>query len=261
MKKALFIDAVGILDTDLLEEYVKRDQMLRDRHIAQRRKGKRYLVTFMAAALAMLLCVALLVTSLPLIYVFNAQEINSAVSKGVESILFPLDKKTEDGMPVNKEDLLINWVEWKFAREFFAALGAGTEDSMIERMQAAQGNGLISESVHGLGNFLAKLYGYYSRHKEGTEVSPDELETENGKETGDETDPSYDVDGSVGLGYQKDYQNNTYMVSYIKDCTDEVIIIPTSYKGLPVVGIYEGAFEDCTTLKEIVLHDGIRSQI
>jgi hypothetical protein len=164
MKKVLFVDAVGMIDTDLLESYTLMDQRLRNHQIAKKRKSKRYLVTLLAAALSMMLCVALLVTSLPLIYVFNAEKINTAVSEGVENILFPLDKETEDGENINPEELLINWVEWEFAAEFFNALGAGTDDSVIDQLQSMQGNGLVGESMQGLGDFLKRLYEYYLEH-------------------------------------------------------------------------------------------------
>ena len=61
MKKALLFDAVGKIDTDILESYALMDQRLRSR----RRPGKtkRYLVALLAAALAMVLTFALLLTS------------------------------------------------------------------------------------------------------------------------------------------------------------------------------------------------------
>ena len=258
MKKVLFVDAVGLIDTDLLESYVAMDQRLRSHQIAKKRKSKRYLVTLLAAALAMLLCVALLVTSLPLIYVFNAEQINTAVSEGVENILFPLDKETEDGEDINPEDLLINWVEWKFAEEFFKALGAGTDDSVIDKMQSMQGGTLAGDSMQSLGDFLAKLYEYYLKHKDGTEPTPDEKETESEQESETEppVDPSYEVDGSKGLKYQKLIGDDGYAVSGLGDCEDEILIIPASYDGQPVTEIWSNAFGK-SEIVEVIIPDTV----
>ncbi len=260
MKKAMLFDAVGMIDPELLESYVLMDQRLRSRR--RTGKTKKYLVTLLAAAVAMILIFALLITSVPLIYVFNAEKINSAVSEGVENILFPLDKETDDGENINPEDLLINWVEWKFAEEFFNALGAGTEDSVIDKMQSMQGGTLAGDSMQSLGEFLAKLYEYYLKHKDGTDLPPDEKETESQQESETEPepepepDPSYDVDGSKGLKYKELSGGESYAVSGIGDCTDKVIIIPVTYDGKPVTEIWEEAFRK-TDIEEIYIPDGV----
>jgi hypothetical protein len=292
MKKVLFVDAVGMIDTDLLESYVAMDQRLRSHQIAKKRKSKRYLVTLLAAALAMLLCVALLVTSLPLIYVFNAEKINTAVSEGVENILFPLDKEPADGEAVNTEDLLINWVEWKFAEEFFGALGAGTKDSVIDQMQAMQSGGIMSESMQSLGDFLAKLYEYYLKHRDESEQIPAETEEESTEvpeeTTEDETHdsiPSSVVTGAVS--YVRDPEQDYWVVESIENSrelnalngiakiADTIYDMPVKVIGkqaaynndqlkavhLPdtIVSIEESAFNNCINLAEITLSNNLES--
>ena len=248
MKTVLFVDAVGLIDTDLLESYTLMDQRLRNHQIAKKRKSKRYLVTLLAAALAMLLCVALLVTSLPLIYVFNAEKINTAVSEGVENILFPLDKETEDGEDINPEELLINWVEWKFAEEFFNALGAGTDDSVIDKMQSMQGGTLAGESMQVLGEFLQKLYEYFIKHYEDDESDTDETTSDL------ETEPPeaalipgsvYTDDQRVEYQLSEDCQYYTVMGKPLKKgehMSYYELIIPADINGVPVTKIADEAF-------------------
>ena len=162
MKKALLFDAVGKIDTDILESYALMDQRLRSR----RRPGKtkRYLVALLAAVLAVILSFALLVTTLPLIYITNAEKINTAISDVVDGVMFPMDQVPE-GEEIKHEDLLLNWVEWDFTKDFFSALGAGTEDSVIDKLQGMQSDGLAGESMQSLGDLLARLYEYYLKYK------------------------------------------------------------------------------------------------
>ena len=255
MKKALLIDAVGMLDTDLLEEYVRKDQNLRSQCIARTKKRKRYFVTLLAAAVAMMLCVALLVTSLPLVYVFNREKINSAVSRGMEQILFPLDTQDQVGGEIKQEDLLINWTEWEITKVLFQVLGAGTEDSVIEQMQAMQG-GFMST----LGDWLMRMYEYYLKYKDQVELPPDEPETETETETESETepeiDPGYEVDGSKGLKYRALQDGESYAVIGIGTCTDKIIIIPKTYEGKPVTEIGEEAFQGAD-IEEVHIPEGI----
>ena len=261
MKKALFIDAVGMLDTDLLEEYVRKDQSLRSMPV-RKTKWKRYLTALLAATLAMLLCVALLVTSLPLIYVFNAEKINAAVSERMESVLFPLDR--EDG-EVDKEDLAFNWVELPIADEMFDALGAGTDDSVIAQLQSMNGDGFISESMHSLGDLLQRMYEYYLKYRDDdTAVDQETTETETEEQTTEEeTKPeeneqipyAFEQDG---VSYELDLANNTWRIIKIEGMRElmdsaGVLIIPEQRYGLPVTEIARYAAEGNTMIQELVL--------
>ena len=128
MNRSMFIDAVGMVDADLIEAYVLKDMALRSR---KRSKTKRYLVTLLAAAVALMLTFALLITSLPLVYITNREEIDSAVTEAIDRVIFPLDDEDAD---YKQEDLLLNWTEWPITEQVFNALGAGTENSIIEWM-------------------------------------------------------------------------------------------------------------------------------
>ena len=264
------VDAVGLIDTDLLESYTLMDQRLRSHQIAKKRKSKRYLVTLLAAALAMLLCVALLVTSLPLIYVFNAEKINTAVSEGVENILFPLDKETEDGEDINPEDLLINWVEWKFAEEFFNALGAGTDDSVIDKMQSMQGGTLAGESLQNLGDFLQKMYEYYLKYRDEDTIVDESDQATTESETEEESEPKQDdmthgdqqeIPACIetgGVVYERDPINNSWTVSKIdgvRELMDSngVLTIAEQFYDLPVTKIDQYAAAGNTMIKELIL--------
>ncbi len=247
MKKAMLFDAVGMIDTDLLESYVLMDQKLRSRHSAG--KSKKHLVTLLAAAVAMILIFALLITSVPLIYVFNAEEINAAMSETVENVLFPLDKEQDgESGEINREDLLINWVEWKIAEEFFAALGAGTDDSAIDKMQSMQGNGLVGESMQGLGEFLEKLYEYFIKHYEDDESDTDEttsdLETDS-PEAALIPGSIYTDDQRVEYQLSDDCQYYTVMGKPLKKgehMSYYELIIPAEIDGVPVTKIADEAF-------------------
>ncbi|MCD8041192.1 MAG: leucine-rich repeat protein, partial [Clostridia bacterium] len=65
------------------------------------------------------------------------------------------------------------------------------------------------------------------------------------------------VDGSVGLEYTLSDDETYYIVSGIGTCTDTDIVIPSTYKGLPVAEIGDVAFWECTSLKSVTIPDSI----
>ena len=260
MKKALFVDAVGMLDTDLIEAYVLQDQSLRSRHTNRKRR----LFALLAAAAAMLLCVALLVTSLPLIYVFNAEKINAAVSETVENVLFPLDSENGE---IDREDIAFNWVEMPIAGELFQALGAGTDDSIIDKLQSAQDDTLVGQSMQNLGNFLSRMYAYYLKYRDddGTvDQETTETETETETETkpeetmqGDKTEIPYVVE-TGGVTYEIDLINNCWKVAKIDGVrelmeSNGVLRIAEQLYDLPVTKIESYAADGNTLIKELIL--------
>lgn len=254
MNGSLFIDAVGKLDADLVESYYLMDARLHAGLAKKKSRKKKALVTLLVAAMAMLLTCALLITTLPLVYVTNAEKIDRFVSDTVENVLFPLDDESGE---VKKEDLLLNWTDWALTRSLFQALGAGTEDSVIDQLKSEH-SGLMGEMIHKFGTLLDRMYHYYDKHKD---ISDQEKET-----IGDEVDTSPDfddipeLDGSLGLSYQQIYNNGQkeYAVSGIGDCTDERVVIPTTYRGLPVTAILTNAFYSAD-IKEIVLHNNVKT--
>ena len=64
---------------------------------------------------------------------------------------------------------------------------------------------------------------------------------------------------SEGLKYALNYDGVSYTVSGIGSCTDTEVVIPASYKGLPVTTIGSYAFSSCTSLTSVVIPDGVTS--
>lgn len=61
---------------------------------------------------------------------------------------------------------------------------------------------------------------------------------------------------SIGLSYTLNDTSNAYIVNGIGNCRDSELIIPSTYKGLPVVGIADHAFEGCT-FSSVTIPSGI----
>ena len=64
---------------------------------------------------------------------------------------------------------------------------------------------------------------------------------------------------SSGLSYTLINENSGYEVSGIGECTDENIVIPETYQGLPVVRIGDKAFYDNYLIKTIKIPESVRS--
>ena len=62
---------------------------------------------------------------------------------------------------------------------------------------------------------------------------------------------------SVGLEFSLNADGVSYSVIGIGECTDEDLIIPGEYNGLPVTVIGVEAFNDCDTLKSVTIPDSI----
>ena len=61
------------------------------------------------------------------------------------------------------------------------------------------------------------------------------------------------------LSYTLSTTGDSYIVTGIGTCTDTEIIIPAQYNNLPVVGIGEDAFKDCSSLTSVTIPDSITS--
>jgi hypothetical protein len=66
-------------------------------------------------------------------------------------------------------------------------------------------------------------------------------------------------DYSQGLDYTLSDDGTYYSVTGIGTCEDTDIIIPKEYKGLPVTGIYDYAFEGCSSLTSVTIPDSVTS--
>ena len=64
---------------------------------------------------------------------------------------------------------------------------------------------------------------------------------------------------SEGLDYTLNNNGSGYSVSGIGTCTDTEIVIPSSYEGLPVQGIANGAFQNNTTITSVFIPDSVTS--
>ena len=252
MKKAMFIDAIGMLDQDIIDAYILKDTKLRSPKTAKKR---RTFVTLLAATISVLLVFTLLITSLPLAYATNTEQINQTLIEAFDSVLFPLD--SEDSENINRDALLLNWTEWEITEQFFAALGAGTESSKIDQMlqDAELSDSLIGNVKGGLAELLKYLYEYYMRHHKEQEENLEEGEIDSSLEQTLDQDNNSEV--NQGLVYKKDPYKDAYYVAGIGDCTDTIIEIPETYEGLPVIGIDAKAFKGCNNIEQVVLHDGI----
>ena len=67
------------------------------------------------------------------------------------------------------------------------------------------------------------------------------------------------VTGSQGLEFGYSYETGGYIVMGIGSCIDSNLVIPNTYKGLPVVAIDDAAFFNCNGIQSLTIPDGIVS--
>lgn len=113
---------------------------------------------------------------------------------------------------------------------------------------------LLPEDVKNtLGSVFDALKGEKDKNEGGNE-SESESESENESEM--EIPPA-----SEGLLYDKlEFPDQTvYFVVGIGTCTDTVVVIPSTYNGLPVFSINESAFYNCDWITEIYVGEGVKT--
>lgn len=65
------------------------------------------------------------------------------------------------------------------------------------------------------------------------------------------------VVASQGLEFVKNNDGTNYAVKSIGTCTDKDIVIPNTYEGLPVVGVFSEAFMGNTEITSVVIPDNV----
>ena len=270
MKHDVMIDAISAIDHKYIIEYVQYETKLSI--IKSRKQKKKRSLLICAACLALVFC--MLAVSLPLSFiVLGSKPVQAWGNEIMENVLFPLDQETEtpddpdEPTPPKQSLLQLNWIEWKFTENLFAALGAGTDDSIIDQLQASSGDGLVGESMQDLGDFLARLYEYYIKHKDEIDAVIDETEKEIASELETEPLPPL-VPGVIRVDnqdvrYQLNERGTLFTVlGYTSQVNQETgyryrVIIPEEIEGIPVKKIADKAFQNDEYLKEVVLPDGI----
>ena len=91
MTQDMFIDALGCIDQDLLDQYAL-DEI---RFTARKRRRMPVWGKLLIAAACLMLVFSITVGSLPVMYVFNKQEIDRFVSDTVDRVVFPLEGEQE----------------------------------------------------------------------------------------------------------------------------------------------------------------------
>lgn len=275
MNHNVMIDAISAIDQKYIIEYVQYETKLGI--IKSRRKRRTRILLVSAACLALVF--SLLLVTLPLSFVvLGSEPVQKWSSQVIESVIFPLDQQPENPEdPDHPEEpaqspLQLNWIEWEITEKLFSALGAGTDNSAINKLQSMQG-GFVGESMQDLGDFLERLYEYYMKHKDEidaiigeTETETDiasetekgtETETESETETApgpeDTTDIDFDViiDGSIvcTLSETGDY----YIVTDYLEIVETIIIIPDTVNGIPIKEIGPEAFYHAENIFEVYL--------
>lgn len=112
-------------------------------------------------------------------------------------------------------------------------------------------------------------------HRPGTNINPDynsggssSSQEEHPHQKTDVDKPGVDLPNGLRLrvklitkqvedgegGYKEEYEEtDEYYLSDVHECKDETIEIPTEYNGMKVTAIGEYAFEDCTTVKKVIV--------
>ncbi len=68
-----------------------------------------------------------------------------------------------------------------------------------------------------------------------------------------------EVTYSKGLAYTLNSDKKSYSITGIGSCTDTDVIIPSTYEGLPVTRIGDGAFLNCSSLVNVTIPDSVKN--
>ncbi len=279
MNKNVMIDAISAIDQKYIIEYVQYETKLGI--LKCRRKNRTRSLLICAACLVLVVC--MLAVSLPLSFVvLGSEPVREWRSQVIESVLFPLDQQPEnpddpdDPAPPTQSLLQLNWVEWEITERIFSALGAGTDDSVIDKLQSIQSDGLLGERMQDLGFFFERLYEYYMKHKDEIDSIVDEIESES------ETDTETDVTGTdAETEYETEQKteqstengSNDYGIKYgdlryivLNDGTASIVgydgkephlEIPPNIEGVRVTEIADSAFCDNQVIESVFIPDSV----
>ncbi len=270
MNKNVMIDAISAIDQKYIIEYVQYETKLSILKSRRRKRNRGILIS--AACLALVF--SMLLVSLPLSFiVLGSKPVQEWGSQVIENVLFPLDQQPADPddpdapTPPAQSLLQLNWIEWKFTEELFNALGAGTDDSVINKLQSMQSDGLVGESMQDLGDFLERLYEYYIDHKDEVDaiIGETDTQTETDTEFESETETLPPLEPGVirvddqDVQYQLNERGDLFVVlGFTNESQSESdyryrVIIPEEIEGIPVKSIADHAFENHTGLQEVIL--------
>ena len=147
MKKSMLVDAVGMLDQEILADFYEMDAAL-DHVPVVKKKVKTKRVMIVAACIA--LAVAILLVSLPLALVLNRGSIEQAIKEKL--------------FPENVHDSVLgNWTEWKSVENIIELLNLDNDQSVIDKLRGMQ-NGLFGKACSALADWLAYVFDYYQNH-------------------------------------------------------------------------------------------------
>ena len=235
MKKDLLIDAISAIDQKYIIEYVQYETKLEIIKSRKHQKTRNLLIC--AACFALVFC--MLLVSLPLsLVVLDSEPVQKWSSQIIENVIFPLDQQPDDSEEPTQSPLQLNWIEWEVTEKLFSSLGAGTDDSVIDKLQNMPSDGLVGESMQDLGDFLKKLYEYYLKYKD---VPEDEILT-----NGDHV-------------FEIEVSGNQCTIVGVILLTSSTVEIPTEYDGYKVVAIGEGAFSTLPEITEVVLPSTVKT--
>lgn len=258
MKKDVMIDAISAIDHKYIIEYVQYETKLSI--IKSRNQKKKRSLLICAACLALVVC--MLAVSLPLSFiVLGSEPVQEWGSEVIENVLFPLDQEDEtpgdpdEPTPPKQSLLQLNWIEWKFTENLFAALGAGTDNSMIDQLQASTGNGLVGESMQDIGDFLERLYEYYMKHKDEIDAALDKDSSENDNSS----TKTVELDGCTYLFNEALQYYELKKVVYLASEKQGVLQIPDQVEGYPVGKINKRACSGIITLTKVIMPDTVTS--
>lgn len=245
MNKNVMIDAISAIDQKYIIEYIQYETKL---SILKSRRKKR-MRTLLISAACLALVFSMLLVSLPLsLIVLGSEPVQNLGGKIIDNVLFPLDQQPENpgdsDLPEEpvQSPLQLNWIEWEMTEKLFSALGAGTDDSVIEKLQNMQGDSFVGESMQDLGDFLERLYEYYLKHKDEIEQLPkDEI-----------------LISGVDI-FEIEVSGSECTIVGVVSLKESIVEIPNEYDGYKVTAIGEGAFSELNEITEVALPPTVKN--